>query len=275
MPDRDRVFPEAQAVIRTFLREIDEASRGLILDAYIVGSIALGDARPGRSDLDIVFVRNDDADNATTVAALEPVLVRLRETHPAPVIDGIVLSRADITAGLDDIAGDRPNIVDSSVSISDDGSARNPVMWTTLTQCGITWRGVPIIEADVWDASNALTSWTRGNLEQYWTPWLAKSDRLISRWGAVSLGTWFTEWGVLGVSRLHYTLATGEITSKHGAGAYALKTFPAPWHRIIREAMRIREGDDGLAQLYRNPLTRRRDTRAFVRMVIEDALAKS
>lgn len=272
VPDRNRVFPEAQAVIRTLLREADEAAPGLILDAYVVGSIALDDARPGHSDIDIITVRAEEADNESTVAALGPVLSRIRETHPEPVLDGIVLSRTDIASGPDHIVGDRPNIVDSTLKLSGDGSARNPVLWKTLTQCGITWHGVPIAEADIWDASDALPSWTRGNLNQYWAPWLARSDRLLCRWGAISLGTWFVEWGVPGVARLHYTLATGEITSKHGAGAYALRAFPLRWHRIVHEAMRIREGNNEIAPLYLNPLARRRDARAFMHMVIEDAL---
>lgn len=51
-------------------------------------------------------------------------------------------------------------------------------------------------------------------------------------------------WGVLGVTRLHYTLATGMVTSKAGAGAYALETFPERWHRILREAVDIRTNQE-------------------------------
>lgn len=90
--------------------------------------------------------------------------------------------------------------------------------------------------------------------------------------GLASLGAMWTEWGVLGVTRLHYTLTTGQVTSKHGAGVYAMETFPSQWHRIIREALRIRERRSG-ASLYRNQLHRRRDTRDFVSMIIDSAHA--
>jgi hypothetical protein len=73
-----------------------------------------------------------------------------------------------------------------------------------------------------------------------------------------------------GVSRMHYTLATGAITSKHGAGLYARETFEPRWRRIIDECLRLREGEAGRG-LYRNPLTRRREALDFVATAIEDA----
>lgn len=146
MPDWDRVFKEAQSVIRTFLREIDAQAPGLVTDVYITGSIALGEARPGRSDADIVLVRPDDVDDATVIQALEPILASLRETHPRPPLDGIVLSRSELAHGPDGAKGNRAVIFENRVQLSNGASARNPVTWQTLRQCGITWRGVPIAE---------------------------------------------------------------------------------------------------------------------------------
>ena len=56
---------------------------------------------------------------------------------------------------------------------------------------------------------------------------------------------WAVVWGVLGVSRLHCTLATGGIVSKYAAGLYARETFPTRWHRIVYESLRIRGGGHG------------------------------
>jgi predicted nucleotidyltransferase len=269
--DRYRVFEEAQSVIRTFLREIDAQTPGLVTDVYITGSIALGEARPGRSDVDIVLVRPDDTDDGIVIDALGPILTSLRKTHPRPPLDGIVLSRSDLAHGPDEVKGNRAVIFENRVQLSNQGSARNPVTWQTLRQCGVTWRGVPIAESDLWQDAERLRSWTHQNLEEYWRPWLAKSDRLFSNGGMWSLRPDFTEWGVLGVTRLHATITTGSILSKHGAGVYALETFPQRWHRVVHEAMRILEGDREVSPLYRNPLVRRNDGRAFISMVIEDA----
>jgi hypothetical protein len=50
------------------------------------------------------------------------------------------------------------------------------------------------------------------------------------------------------------------------------RVFPERWHRIVREAMRIR-GRRTAGAMYRgNPLGRRRDAGAYVAMAIEDKL---
>lgn len=72
------------------------------------------------------------------------------------------------------------------------------------------------------------------------------------------------------MSRLHYTLATGDITPKYGAGQYALRRFDARWQRIIRESLRLRRGEVS-ASLYQTAFGRRRDALAFLSMVIDDA----
>ena len=268
----NKIFAEAQQVLDQLLFGLDTECRGLITGLYVTGSLALGDGRPGQSDIDLVLVRDDDADNATTTAALEPVLTNLRRTHPRPMLDGLVLSPSDLAAGPDRIEGDRPIIFDNIVRLDSDGIGRNPVTWETIRQCGIAYRGAPIDRDHLWHDPARLDAWARENLDSYWLPWLARSDRLLTRSGLTSLGAMWTEWGVLGVTRLHYTLATGHVTSKHGAGVYALETFPSHWHRIIREALRIRERRSGVP-LYSNQLHRRRDARDFMSMVIDSAHA--
>lgn len=275
MSDRARVFPEAQTVIRELLRDVDDRAPWLFPDVYIGGSLALDDARPGKSDIDLVLVRPDDAPDDATMAALLPAMERIRARYPIPQLDVQVLNRADLAAGPDAMEGPRPVIFEGRVELRTDGSARNPVTWQTLRQGGITWRGVPVREVDLHDDSARLRDWTSGNLASYWRPWLSKSHLLPSAFGAWSLRPDFVEWGVLGVTRLHFTIATGEITSKTGAGAYALDAFPERWHRIVREAVDIRANPARTRSLYgRNALRRRRDARAYIAMVIADALAR-
>ncbi len=139
-------------------------------------------------------------------------------------------------------------------------------------ECGITYRGDSIDPERLWHDPARLDAWTRENLFTYWWPWLTTIDRLCSRRGITSLTSEPIEWGVLGVTRLHYTLATGLVTSKHGAGLYALETLPPRWHRILGEALRIRERRSEGSH-YRNLLQRRRDMRAYIATVIDDASA--
>lgn len=79
-------------------------------------------------------------------------------------------------------------------------------------------------------------------------------------------------WSVLSVSRLHFTLRTGEVTSKSGAGFYALHAFPERWERIVNECLRIRRNST-LPSLYRSALERRRAALDYIEMVVDDALS--
>ncbi len=142
--------------------------------------------------------------------------------------------------------------------------------WHTLAHHGVPIRGPAPADIAIWTDPAVLASWTLGNLDSYWRPWRDGQARLFSRAGLASLGSRAPAWGVLGVTRLHYTLATGGITSKAGAGRYALDTFPARWHRVVRECLRIRRGGGG-PSLYRTPLARRREALGYIAMVIDDA----
>src|SRR5690606_38682325 len=88
----------------------------------------------------------------------------------------------------------------------------------------------------------------------------------LGRLGFAMLGPAAPMWGVLGISRLHHTLETGRITSKSGAGEYALTVFDSRWQGIIGEALRIRSGTG--SRRYHNPWARRSDALDFVEMAI-------
>jgi hypothetical protein len=78
------------------------------------------------------------------------------------------------------------------------------------------------------------------------------------------------------VSRLHRTIATGEIVSKEDAGEHALAAFAPRWHPLIRTALAHRRAEPLPAGLARDPdladpLRRLRLTGAFVTEVIAEA----
>src|SRR5690606_30049075 len=74
------------------------------------------------------------------------------------------------------------------------------------------------------------------------------------------------EWTVLGVLRQYYTFVEQEITSKRGAGEYALAHLPSKWHRLIREAIQIRE--QAHDSLYRSRAERAFEAYSFLRYII-------
>ena len=66
---------------------------------------------------------------------------------------------------------------------------------------------------------------------------------------------------MLGVARLHHLLVTGEMTAKSAAGRWGLGFYDERFHRVLREALRIR---DGISEgEYDDPAERGRDTAEF------------
>jgi len=229
-------------LVTAYLDLVDAELPGLVEGFYLVGSVALGDYRPGASDVDFVAVTADPLGPREQAA--------LGRLPGRPQLDGAYHTWKDL-AGPAEKAGD------------------TPVTWHTLARHGVAVRGPDPSTVDIHLDPAALSAWCRGNLDGYWRSWLARSSRLASRSGLVALSPWATVWVVTGVSRIHHTIATGEIISKEAAARYALATFPSRWHRVAEEALRIRRAEPGSG--YRTPLARRRDVLDFGRMVVAAA----
>lgn len=258
--------PPVQFVVEDFLEQADALVPGLLEGLYLVGSVALDDFRPHRSDIDFVAVTADRPDAASLVA-LQRVHVRLQERWRRPFFDGMYVTWHDLAADPTRL-GACPSAHEGRLQ---PGGPGDPIAWQTLAQQGVRCRGPAVADIPIWRDPAVLAAWTNDNLDTYWQRRvLDRGARLLTPYGMVGLTEWACEWCVLGVSRLHYTLATGAITSKTGAGIYALAAFPETWRRVIDEALRIRRATGGRS-LYRSPVSRRRDTRAFAEMVIAAA----
>ncbi|PRX92302.1 aminoglycoside adenylyltransferase domain-containing protein [Allonocardiopsis opalescens] len=261
--------PLAWRVAEQFLAEADAAAPGLVEGLYLTGSAALDDFRPHTSDVDAVVITAKRPDQAG-LAALRTAHARLRETYPRPRFEGVHLTWADLAAH----PGDCPN-----TPYAQGGRFRpsgrfelNPVTWHVLATKGLAVRGPARDELDVHDVRDGLVSWSLGNLEQYWVRWRERASRIVTPRGLAALGSLAPTWGVLGVSRLHFTLFTREITSKSGAGRYALHAFPARWHAVVNEALRMRRGSSA-PSLYASAMARRRAALDYIEMVLDSALS--
>jgi hypothetical protein len=246
-------------ITRTCLRYLELADRhlpGLVEGLYLHGSIALGDYRPGVSDIDFVVVTSRRPD-------VEPVRVlhaELRRHHRKPVFDGLYVS-------WDDLRSD-PAMVPGGVSVQQwrvnpvSRFERNLVTWHVLAQAGVPVRGPAVADLRIHTDWPALAEATRRNLDEYWSPWVQRTARTPAGLTASA-----ATWGVLGIARLRHTLAAGRITSKTEAAAYATARYAPRWQRIVEEALRIRVGAQ---RRYRNPWRRRAELLGFAR----DALAE-
>ncbi|WP_050515277.1 nucleotidyltransferase domain-containing protein [Streptomyces rimosus] len=274
-PERT-VHPSVEAVAHGFLSHADRLCPGLVEGLYLTGSVALGDYRPGRSDIDYVAVAGHLPSEAD-LAALKEAHAATRARHRRPYFDGVLVSWSDLAGS----SADCPGAARTHMGRFDTGGGFevNPVTWAVLARHAVPVRGPAPGEFEVAVDKAALREWTLGNLNSYWRRWRIAHGKPLSVRGVWALGGLATAWGVLGVTRLHYTLATGEITSKGGAGHYALRTFGADWHPVLQEALRLHGSVADSAAPHattarlRNPFARRRAALDYIAMVIDDATA--
>jgi Domain of unknown function (DUF4111)/Nucleotidyltransferase domain len=276
------VLPEpAETVVARFLARLDRALPGVVTGFYVVGSIALGGFRPGRSDIDFVAV----IDRPLTVRELTSlrrvhrrscadgaIALIIRPPRSWPLVcNGVFLRRADLAAP--------PQAASVVASQSGErfrvgrGFDVNPVTWWTLAHAGITVRGNPARTLPLHVDEAALRAWTAANLTAYWRPWadaMASDGPAAARIRLRSLGVRrMAASGVLSAARMHATIRTGSVITKDQAGEYALGEFGSPWHPVIRDALAYWRGQPAVPG--RPARVLRTNTAAFVTHVADVA----
>lgn len=256
---------EVEQVVTNYLALADNAVPGLVEGLYLVGSVALDDFRPGASDVDFIAISSAPPDEQSA-RALAAVHARLAAQPGLPAFEGIYATFAELGNSPAESAG---GLVHHDGKLTFGRQGRSPVEWTTLSWHGMTVRGPVPADLRVHTDRGELAAWTLDNLDRYWVRWVAQGRRLTSRTALAMLTDWGVAWGVLGVSRLHYTAASGQITSKTGAGQHALGAFSDGWRPVIEEALRCRPRPVAVPDLRRRPWRRRRQALAFMDMAIE------
>ncbi len=225
---------------------------------YLVGSIALGAFDPRRSDIDFVAVLCRPPSQAD-FEALDRVHKGLKKQFPQWIQEGNYFQPADLGRMKD---------LGPCLSINEHGlqppALRDecPVTWWILKHHGIAVFG-PAPETLPFEVDEGeMLRWMQGNLNSYWANWLRQPARLAVFWS-----DWGIQWTALGVLRQFYTFREHNIVSKTAAGEYGLTCLPPRWHRIIREALRIRKGERG--SLYRFRIQRTVEGIRFLKYMIE------
>lgn len=242
--------------IDAYLRAADEVAPGLVVGLHAVGSLALGDFRPAVSDVDLVAVcarRLGDVD----LGALAPI-------HDG--VDVTYLTPDDL--GRDPLALSPPHAVEG-VLHRDSGVEANPIVWRTLATRAVTLRGAPIGPDDVWFDAGALRRFAVDSLATFWTARVDEWRELEEVPEPLVRHERGLSWLVLGIARLHHTIATLDVTSKTGGGEHALGIVAARWHEVLRTAMALRH--DPETALSTPPAALRQDAVALATWLIEDA----
>lgn len=251
---------EVLTVCTTWLAAIDGRAPGLVTGLHLRGGLCFGEWVPGQSDIDFTAVLAHRPDMGE-IAALESAhqLVALR--HPRPFFDGMHVLAADLAAPPADCP-DVPCVLEHSFA----AAARNdlcPVSWHELADRGIAIRGeLP----SMWTDDVELETFTRANLDSYWRE---QAERLTAAVDEIGDLEWLTAWCVLGVARLDHLLVTGALTTKSGAGRWALRHYPERFHPVLCEALRIRQGGPGPGEYVAARHLRARDTADFTSYVVD------
>ncbi len=227
-------------IVDRYVRAIDDGAPGLLTGFYLTGSIALGDYRAGRSDVDGV---------ATLSRELTPAdVTALRHVHEAVLPDAphvdVVYLTADAFSSQPAARQRAPHSFEHSFRPDAPCAQLSPVTWAEVADYAVTVRGETPASLGITSDAAGLDAWVRGNLDSYWRGHGAEARVMVADIDG-DMPLTFVEmlaWSVLGPPRLLYTITTGEITSKTVAGAWAAVRFP-PYADLIDRCVRFRAGE--------------------------------
>jgi Domain of unknown function (DUF4111)/Nucleotidyltransferase domain len=268
--------PRVRQATDQYLVGADQALPGRIAGFYLVGSVALNDFQPDRSDVDFVAIVTQP------LSAIE--LRRLRRMQRFLYLRSLLNAAQRFSWPLvcNGVFVERDNLGRSALQVTaiashvagkftpGGGFDVNPVTWLNLKRNGVRIRGPELAELAVYHSDAELRAWTHRNLNSYWRRWTDDIQRAGLQ-AAKALLLRYVAWGVQGTSRMHYTLATGELASKTLATDYALEMFPL-WRPLLEEVRAYWQGEARMPSNI-SPIRRRRNLAEFMRCVIDSAAA--
>jgi hypothetical protein len=212
-----------------YVAGMDRQLPGALAGLYLVGSVALGDYHPRRSNIDMVALGDAgwSGDQLATAARLHRGLGHRGEEARVAYITAPQLTTDPATSKIPCFRGGAPD---------DQAELATPLTWHMLAAEALAIRGPEWFEC--WHDDAALRVWARGRLQGRWRTW-ARSGR--RRPGSLWIRRPVTE-GLLEVARLYVAATTGRVTSKVGAGDAALADVPERFGRVVRDAVGYRGG---------------------------------
>jgi len=259
------IFPkDVEIVINDYLSIVNTKLPDLIEAFYLVGSLALNDYHEGKSDIDFVSVINRDM-NSSEVKMIEEIHKEIGSKYPKNKLEGSYVTPQQIGKLNEDIG---PVTYFDGKSVRYDHKSGNVgiVTWFMLKKYSITVTGKPPEHYVPYISVDDLVSYVQLNANKYWASWTENASKKLSINSIFALFGQGVEWGVLGISRLYYTLHEEDIASKYEAGEYMLGRVPPNFERILKEALRIRKSE--AKSYYISPFRRRKDTILFMKYMI-------
>ncbi len=229
-----RIPDSIQKVLTLFIDKCNKELPGLLEGMYLHGSIAIDAYLEGQSDIDFVAVtsRKLTSDDA---ARLKDIHLNLAETCKKPQLDGLYVQSSNLAA---------EGYFYNEGTFGKAGHD-TPVTWWLLKNKGITILGPAANELLIDVTTEDLTVYVRKNMNDYWATRVAAMEQRKEELIAYPVQQVETEmeWTVLGLLRQFYTLEEEDIISKLAAGEYGLRELGTKWHKLIQEAINIRQGN--------------------------------
>lgn len=236
------IRPLLQDYLRFLLHQVPDLTEAV----YLHGSIALDAFNEQLSDIDFITVLHR-CPTVSEMRNLQAIHQTLREIYPCWMLDGSYVQRHDL-GQLSDAIAPCPYVAEG-VFHSQGYRDLNLVNWWVLKHHGIAVLGSSPQTLSFSVSWDDLVARMHINLNGYWRSW----TRTPTRWVQL-LTDYGIQWAVLGVLRLWYTFREHNITSKTGAGTYALEHLPSRWHPLIQEAINLRNAPQW--RIYRFPIYR-------------------
>lgn len=255
----DREIPEIILPLLDEYKQIIAKFVPSLADAcYLHGSIALNAFNERLSDIDFVTVlrRNPTSQEIIHLKTIHQII---SSRYPNWKLDGSYLQWNDLGRLADAIAPS-PYVADG-VFHPQGYRDINLVTWWVLKHYGIAILGASPQASTFTVSWDELVARMHDNLNSYWRSWTRSPIRLSQL-----LTDYGVQWAVLGVLRLWYAFCENEITSKTGAGRYALSHLSGRWHPIVREAINLRDGSQ--QKLYASRILRAYEAVKFLDYII-------
>lgn len=261
-------IPEkANEVLNEHLDLLKSKLPNLLEAYYVYGSIALGAFTYGLSDIDFIIVAKRKI-TELDVNILKEIHIEIKRKFPKTDLMGLYVMKSDLQSQhinkktcLSFIDGEYKGL---------EKFEKNSIDAYQLKKYGIPIKGQSLEKLDYTVNWDTLISNMRDNLNTYWLSWKNDCKKFPSRkYLGLYISLDMIEWVILGVSRLYYTFKERDITSKVGAGEYALRTVPQKWHKIINEAMRLRKGNKN--SYYKSIFERRKDVLNYIDFIIRES----
>ena len=241
---RPRLPHDVDAAVLRYLQLADRLLPARIVGFHLVGSVALGAYRRGRSDIDFVATVDGGLSDAD-LRRLRLVQIGAGARSVARAVAGRNLAVPGTCNGVfvraDDLTRPVTEIVPLASHVGHEfhagtGFDVNPVQWTTLARHGVTVRGPTPARLGLDPQPELLRQWNLDNLAAYWVPWAeATLRRPGPRWRAMP--RWSTAWGVQGPPRLLHTIDTGDVISKEDAAERSTTYLDPAHHPIVAEGL--------------------------------------